>query len=55
MTVQNCSRLNKMENHDGANRVAQWLSLVHSTLAAQVCGFGSQVQTYITHQAMLWE
>ena len=34
--------------------VAEWLSLVCSTSMAWVRGFRSQMQTYITHQDMLW-
>ena len=37
-----------------AGPMAEWLSSVYSALAAQVLGFGSWVQTYTTHQAMLW-
>ena len=37
-----------------AGPVVQWLSSACSALAALVHEFGSQPQTYPTHQAMLW-
>ena len=47
-------RMQKRQEDMRAGSMAWWLSLALSASVAQIGGFGSQVRTYTTHQAMLW-